>query len=106
MAILNKRLLLAVAIKVIINRRCRRRYDFKNFSRRFWVNPIFTRRNVSVFFVNLTEEMRKDDRINVLLRDSHFGETKKTTVLYKKILLILFSNVKLNVKNIRIFKRM
>ena len=60
MAILNKRLLLAVAIKVIINRRHRR--DFQNVRRRFWVNPTFTQRNVSGFFVNLTEEMRKDDR--------------------------------------------
>ena len=57
MAILNKRLLLAVAIKVIINRRRRRRFDFQNVRRRFWVNPIFTRRNVSVFFVNLIQEM-------------------------------------------------
>ena len=62
MAILNKRLLLAVAIKVIINRRHRRRYDFQNVRRRFWVNPIFTRRNVSVFFVNLIQEMPKGDR--------------------------------------------
>ena len=62
MVILNKRILLAVAIKVIINRRHHRRYDFQNVRRRFWVNPIFTRRNVSAFFVNLTEEMRKDDR--------------------------------------------
>ena len=62
MAILNKRLLLAVAIKVIINRRRRRRFDFQNVRRRFWVNPIFTRRNVSVFFVNLIQEMRKGDR--------------------------------------------
>ena len=62
MAILNKRLLLAVAKKVIINRRPRRRYDFQNVRRRFWVNPIFTRRNVSVFFVNLIQEMPKGDR--------------------------------------------
>ena len=62
MVTLNKRLLLAVAIKVIINRRRRRRYDFQNVRRRFWVNPIFTRRNVSVFFVNLIQEMRKGDR--------------------------------------------
>ena len=62
MAILNKRLLLAVAIKVIINRRHHRRYDFQNVRRRFWVNPIFTRRNVSVFFVNLIQEMPKGDR--------------------------------------------
>ena len=62
MVILNKRILLAVAIKVIINRRHHRRYDFQNVRRRFWVNPIFTRKNVSGFFVNLTEEMRKDDR--------------------------------------------
>ena len=57
MAILSKRLLLAVAKKVIINRRRRSRYDFQNVRRRFWVNPIFTRRNVSVFFVNLIQEM-------------------------------------------------
>ena len=62
MAILNKRLLLAVAIKVMINRRRRRRYDFQNVKRRFWINLIFTRRNVSGFFVNLIEEMRKDNR--------------------------------------------
>ena len=62
MEILNKRLLLAVAIKVIINRRCRRKYDFQNVRRRFWMNPIFTQKNVSEFFVNLIEEMRKDDR--------------------------------------------
>ena len=62
MVILNKRLLLAVAIKVIINRRRRRRFDFQNVRRRFWVNPIFTRRNVSVFFVNQIQEMRKGDR--------------------------------------------
>ena len=62
MAILSKRLLLAVAKKVIINRRRRSRYDFQNVRRRFWVNPIFTRRNVSVFFVNLIQEMRKGDR--------------------------------------------
>ena len=61
-AILNKRLLLAVAIQVMINRRRRRRYDFRNVRRRFWINSVFSRRNVSVFFVNLTEEMRKDDR--------------------------------------------
>ena len=60
MAVLNKRLLLAVAIKVIINRRHSR--DFQNVWRRFWVNPTFTQRNVSGFFVNLIEEMRKDDR--------------------------------------------
>ena len=58
MAILNKRLML----KVIINRRRCRGYDFQNVRRRFWVNPIFTRRNVSRFFVNLTEEMRKGNR--------------------------------------------
>ena len=62
MVILNKGLLLAVAIKVIINRNRRRRYDFRNVRRRFWVNPIFTRRNVSGFFLNLIEEIRKDDR--------------------------------------------
>ena len=60
MAILNKRLLLAVAIKVIINRRHRR--DFQNFRCRFWINPVFTQRNASGFFMNLIEEMRKDDR--------------------------------------------
>ena len=48
MAILNKRLLPDVAIKVIINRR---------HHRRLWVNPIFTRKNVSEIFVNLIEEM-------------------------------------------------
>ena len=62
MAILNKRLLLAVAIKITINRGRRRRYDFQNVGRRFWVNPIYTQRNVSGFFVNLVDEMRKDDR--------------------------------------------
>ena len=62
MVILNKILLLAVAIKVIINRCCRRRYDFQNVRRRFWVNPVFTQRNVSGLLVNLIEEMQKDDR--------------------------------------------
>ena len=65
MVILNKTLLVAVAIKAITDSRCRRRYDFQNARRIFWVNPIFTRRNVSGFFVNLIEEMRKDDRENV-----------------------------------------
>ena len=45
-----------------MNRRRHRRYDFQNIKRRFWVNPIFTWRNISGFFVNLIEEMRKDDR--------------------------------------------
>ena len=62
MAILNKRLLLAVATKVIINRRRPRRYDFQNVRRRFWVNLIFTRRNISGFFVNVIEEIQKDGR--------------------------------------------
>ena len=62
MAILNKRLFLAVAIKVIINRRRYRIYDFQNFRRRFWVNHIFTQKNVSGFLVNLIKEMQKDDR--------------------------------------------
>ena len=59
MGILNKTLLLAVAVKVIINRPHHRTYDFKNVRHRFWVNPIFIRRNVSGFFMNLIEEMQK-----------------------------------------------
>ena len=65
MAILHKRLLLAVAIKVIINMRHSRRYDFQNARRRFEVIPIFTRRNVPGFFVNLIEKMQKDGRGDV-----------------------------------------
>ena len=61
MVILNKGLLLAVGINVIINRRRRKRYNSQNVRRRFWVNPIFMRRNASGFLVNLIEEMRKED---------------------------------------------
>ena len=61
MVILNKGLLLAVGINVIINRRRHKRYNSQNVRRRFWVNPIFMRRNASGFLVNLIEEMRKED---------------------------------------------
>ena len=61
MVILNKGLLLAAGINVIINRRRRKRYNSQNVRRRFWVNPIFMRRNASGFLVNLIEEMRKED---------------------------------------------
>ena len=61
MVILSKGLLLAVGINVIINRRRRKRYNSQNVRRRFWVNPIFMRRNASGFLVNLIEEMRKED---------------------------------------------
>ena len=61
MVILNKGLLLAVGVNVIINRRRRKRYNSQNVRRRFWVNPIFMRRNASGFLVNLIEEMRKED---------------------------------------------
>ena len=60
MAILNKKLLLAVAIKVTINRRHRRRYVFQNLY--ILVKSYFYAKKCSGFFVNLIVEMQKDYR--------------------------------------------
>ena len=63
MAILNKRLLLVVAIKVIIKRRRRRRYGFQDVRRRFWVN---------VF--------REPDRGNAKRRDGDVFQVKNNSL--------------------------
>ena len=54
--------LLATTIKILINKRRRRRYCHKNVTPWFWVNPVFIRRSESGCFQNLTENMRKAKR--------------------------------------------
>ena len=116
MAILNKRLSVAVAIKVIINRRRRRRYDFKMpgvpFSnpalfatsfQQFPVTPLWWYSGVPLSY-------RQGNSRTQSLKTTSCSETlilakKNNNCALQKILLFLFSNVKLNVKNIRIFKK-
>lgn len=57
MAVLNKKVSLATAIKIIINRRCRTHNYEKIAPRRFSINSVLKQRSEKGYFHNLLEDM-------------------------------------------------